>query len=112
MEINDYIENRMVRNDRGNFVKPKLQEIVTWVANSWNKITDSCVTNALRAGYLDKNFSFDETFIARYERVGAKIRQEIQLNEKSTETLESNDLQDIPVDDDMVIFEWFIVSGF
>ena len=27
MEINDYIENRMVRNDRGNFVKPKLQEI-------------------------------------------------------------------------------------
>ena len=38
MEINDYIENRMIRNDRGNFVKPKLDEIVTWVANSWNKI--------------------------------------------------------------------------
>ena len=57
-EINDHIENRKIRNDRGNFVKPKLEEIVTWVANSWNKITDGCVNNALKAGYLNKKFSF------------------------------------------------------
>ena len=75
------------------------------MANSWNKITDSCVNNAQQAGYLDKNFSFDETFIARHERVGAKIRQEIQLNKNFVETLESGDLQDIPEDDDRVIFE-------
>ncbi|KAM4029731.1 LOW QUALITY PROTEIN: uncharacterized protein ACNLHF_022387 [Anomaloglossus baeobatrachus] len=31
MEINDYIDNRMERNQRGNFVKPKLQEVVTWL---------------------------------------------------------------------------------
>ena len=29
MEITDYIATRMVGNDRGNFVKPKLQETVT-----------------------------------------------------------------------------------
>ena len=37
MEMNDYIENRMERNQCGNFVKPKLQEVVTWVKNSWEK---------------------------------------------------------------------------
>jgi len=37
-------------------VKPRLEEIVTSVTNSWNKITDSCVANALRAGYLNTNF--------------------------------------------------------
>ena len=58
IEINEYIENRMVRNARGNFVKPSLQEIVTWVVKSWGKITDSCVTNA---GYLDKKFPHDAT---------------------------------------------------
>ena len=56
METNDYIENRMLRNKRWNFVKPRLEEIVTSVTNSWNKITDSCVANALRAGYLNTNF--------------------------------------------------------
>ena len=40
--INDYIENRMEKNQRGNFVKPSLQEDVSWVKNSWSKITDSC----------------------------------------------------------------------
>ena len=32
-------------------------------------ITDGCINNALKAGYLDKKFSFDETFIARHESV-------------------------------------------
>jgi hypothetical protein len=40
MEINEYIENRMVRNQRGNFVKPGLQEVVNWVKNSRDKITE------------------------------------------------------------------------
>lgn len=107
MEINDYIENRMVRNKRGNFVKPKLQEIVTWVTNSWNKITDSCVANALRAGYLDKNFAFHETSIARHERVGPKLLREIEspVSENSAAILETDDLQDIPEDDDMIVLE-------
>ena len=104
-EINDCIENRMIRNDRGNFVKPKLEEIVTCVANSWNKITDGCVNNALKAGYLDKKFSSDETFIARHETVGAKIRQKIQLNRNSVEISKCSYLQDIPEDDDIVIFK-------
>ena len=38
-EVNDYIENRMERNQRGNFVN--------WVKNSWHKITDTYVTNVL-----------------------------------------------------------------
>ena len=46
-EINDYIKNRMIRNDCGNFVKPKLEKIVTWVANSWNKITTSLTVAVL-----------------------------------------------------------------
>ena len=82
------------------------------MANSWNKITASCANKARQAGYLDKNFSSDEIFIARHERVGAKIRQEIQLNENSVGTLEFSDVQDIPEDDNMVIFERFIFSFF
>ena len=33
IEVNYYIENRMERNQRGNFVKPSLKEIVNWVKN-------------------------------------------------------------------------------
>ena len=68
-------------------------------------IADGCVNNALNAGYLDKKFSFDETFIARHKSLGAKIRQKIQLNKNSDKIFESSDLQDISEDDDMVIFE-------
>ena len=35
-------ENRIEKNQHGNFVKPSLQEVVSWVKNSWSKITDSC----------------------------------------------------------------------
>ena len=66
---------------------------------------DSCVNNVLQAGYLDKNFLFNEKFIAQHEKVGTKIQQESQLTENSVGTLESSDLQDIPKDNDMVIFE-------
>ena len=67
MEINDYIENRMEINQHGNFVKPKMQEVVTWVKNSWEKTIDSCIANALRAGYLDKKYSFKDSAIAKHE---------------------------------------------
>ncbi|CAI9731587.1 Hypothetical predicted protein [Octopus vulgaris] len=107
MEIDDYIENKMVRNQRGNFVKPGLQEIVTWETNSWNKITDSCVANALRAGYLDKNFPFNETAIARHERLRTNVLQEMESHENFAGILESSDLQhnDIQEDDDMTVFQ-------
>ena len=75
--------------------------------NLWTKITDSCVATALRAGYLDKNFAFHETSIARHERLGPKILREIELpeSENSGAILETDDLQDIPEDDDMIVFE-------
>ena len=38
MEINDYIENRMIRKEWRNFEKPTIQEIVTWVINLMEKI--------------------------------------------------------------------------
>jgi len=80
-EIDDYIEHRMVRNVRGNFVKPKLQEVVGWVKEAWSKITDACVVNALRAGYLDRFSSFQETFIAKHDRLRPFILQDLQKQE-------------------------------
>ncbi|GFY51762.1 HTH CENPB-type domain-containing protein [Trichonephila inaurata madagascariensis] len=47
LEINDYIENRMVRNPRGNFEKPKLQKVVTWEKNAKDEITEGYVVNVL-----------------------------------------------------------------
>ena len=72
-EVNDYIENRMERNQSGNFVKPSLKEIVNWVKNSWHKITDICVTNALRSGYMDRKCPFKESSVARHERLRPKV---------------------------------------
>jgi len=40
--VNDYFENRMERNQLGNFVKPSLKEFVNWVKNSWHKIRYLC----------------------------------------------------------------------
>ena len=73
IEVNDYIENRMERNKRGNFVKPSLKEIVNWLKNSWHKITDTCVTNALQSGYMDRKCSFKESSIDRHERFWSKV---------------------------------------
>ncbi|XP_060124346.1 general transcription factor II-I isoform X2 [Zootoca vivipara] len=105
MEINDYIENRMARNQRGNFVKPSLQEVVMWVKNSWDKITDSVVANALRAGYMDKSCSFTESSIARHERLGPMVLKEMESQEiqDGIPGLESYD--DVPEEDDLTIFE-------
>ena len=104
----------MVRNEHGQYVKPRLQEIVTWVKKSWNKITDSYVANALRAGYLNKNFAFHETSIARHERIGPKILRENELpvSKNSAAILETDDLQDTPEDDDMIVLDYIVVNEF
>lgn len=33
MEVNEYIEQRMERNQRVNFAKPNLQEVGEWIKN-------------------------------------------------------------------------------
>ncbi|XP_077136662.1 uncharacterized protein LOC143793513 isoform X2 [Ranitomeya variabilis] len=103
-EMNDYIKNRMQRK-HGNFVKPRLQEVVTWVKNSWEKITDSCVANALQAGYMDKRRSFKESAIAGHEKLGPMILKATESQEIDDwiQGLESYD--DVPEDDDMTVFE-------
>ena len=73
-----YIKNRMERNQHSNFVKPSLKEIVNWVKNFWHKITNTCVTNALRSGYVDRKCSFKESSIARHEIFEPKVLQEIE----------------------------------
>lgn len=77
-EINDYIEHRMTKNQRGNFVKPSLQEVVSWVRKAWEKISTDTISNALRASYLDKRYSFKESSIAKHERLGPLIQQALQ----------------------------------
>lgn len=37
------------------------------------KITGSCVANALRADYMGKKSSFEENYIAQHERLGPMI---------------------------------------
>ncbi|XP_077109832.1 uncharacterized protein LOC143766214 isoform X1 [Ranitomeya variabilis] len=105
LEINDYIENRMERNQRGNFVKPKLPQIVTWVKNSWEKITDACIANALRAGYLDKKCSFKDSAIARHEKYGPMILKEMESQEIPQEFQSLDCYDDVPEDDDMIVIE-------
>ncbi|KFM67136.1 hypothetical protein X975_10625, partial [Stegodyphus mimosarum] len=91
----------MVRNHRGNFVKPGLQEVVNCVKNSWDKITDSDVSNALQTGYLDKKYSFNDSYIARHERFGPMIQQETDQEENQNFTCD-----DVPEDDDMTVIEY------
>ncbi|KFM70044.1 Pogo transposable element with KRAB, partial [Stegodyphus mimosarum] len=104
MEINECIETRMVRNHRGNFVKPGLQEVVKWVKNSWDKITDSDVSNALRTGYLGKKYSFNDSYIARHERFGPMIQQEMDLEENQN-IIQNFIYDDVPEEDGMTVIE-------
>jgi len=105
IEVNDYIEHRMERNHRGNFIKPNLTEIVKWVNNSWNKITDNCVANALRAGYLDKKYSFEESYIAKHERFGPRVLKEIHLQEIQSGVRGLMCYDDVPEEDEMMVLE-------
>ena len=104
-EVNNYIENRMERNQRGNLIKPNRQEIVNWVKNSWMKISDSCVSNALRAGYLDKNFTFFESFIGKHEKFGPMLLPEINSQEVQPQFENLTIYDDIPEEDEIVILE-------
>ena len=104
-EVNNYIENRMERNQRGNLIKPNQQEIVNWVKNSWMKISDSCVSNALRAGYLDKNFTFFESFIGKHEKFGPMLLPEINSQEVQPQFENLTIYDDIPEEDEIVILE-------
>ncbi|CAI9726946.1 transposable element with KRAB [Octopus vulgaris] len=102
MEVIEYVEHRMEEgNQRGNFVKSNFQEIVNWVKNSWNKITNSCVANALRARYLDKKCSFKESCIANHERLESKFLQEMDLQEIQSEVQDLMIYNDIPEKDEM-----------
>ena len=63
----------------------KLQEAVNLVKNSRAKIIDSGISNALRTGYLDKTNLFKEVCIAKHERFGSVILQEMNLEEMQSE---------------------------
>ncbi|KAL7986472.1 hypothetical protein Chor_011638 [Crotalus horridus] len=104
-EINDYMDKRMERDQGGNVVRPGLPEVVTWVKNSWDKITGSCVADVLRAGYVDKKGSFKESSVAGHERLGPMVLEETESRETQAgiQGLESYD--DVAEEDDMTVFE-------
>lgn len=100
VRVNDYVENRMVRNERGNLTKPSLEEVVSWVNYAWNKISSDTVSKALRASYLDKKYSFEESAIAKHERLGPLILEKLrsadnQSYEINTDVLEEDDIDAI-----------------
>jgi DDE superfamily endonuclease/Tc5 transposase DNA-binding domain len=103
-EVNDYIANRMVRNVRNNFVKPGLSEIVSWVKNAWNKVTDATIENALRSAYLVEGMPFDDTFVGKHARLGPLILERMNNAEDEAPASES-EFFDIPEEDDATIFE-------
>lgn len=102
-ERNDYIEHRMVRNERGNYVKPPLQEVVNWVRKAWDKVTNEMVAKALQAGYLDKKASFAQSSIAKHERLGPLILQalESQTNIVIDDNNNNNNEADVLEEDDV-----------
>ena len=71
----------MMRTYRCNFVKPDLQEVVNWVDNSWDKVTDTDFSNALRTVHLDKNYSYNDSYTTKNSRFGPMIHQEINLEQ-------------------------------
>ncbi|CDW57513.1 Trypsin and DDE 1 domain containing protein [Trichuris trichiura] len=100
-EVNSYIENKMERNQRSNFTRRWLEDVVNWMKNSWDKITDSYVANALRAGYLDKKCSFKESFIATHERLGSMVLQEMESQKVQAGIQNSEIYEDVPENADV-----------
>ena len=66
---------------------------------------DSCIANALRAGYLDKKYSFKDSAIAKHERFGPLILKEMESQEIHQEIQELDCYDDVPEDDDMIVIE-------
>lgn len=104
-EINDCFKNRIVRNQRRNFVKPKLQEVVTWVKNAWNKVTNNCVADGLRAGYMDKKRLFEESPIAQHERLGLMVLEKMKFRKIQTEFLYLELYEYVLEEDDCIALE-------
>ncbi|KHJ46084.1 hypothetical protein D918_03747 [Trichuris suis] len=105
MEMNYYYENKMERNQCGNSEWHSSQDLVIRVKNSWDGITEGCVANALRAGYLDKKLSFKESSIARHERLRQMVPQETEWQEIQAGTQGSEIHDDAPENDAMSVFE-------
>ena len=59
LKINEYIVKRIMRNEKGNFVKPNSRNFKQF-NNAWAKINYDCVKKALKVVYLDKSTSFEE----------------------------------------------------
>lgn len=104
-QMNDYISNRLRRNERGNFIKPSLEEIAGWVKNAWFSISEETVANALKAGYLDKSYGFEDSYIGKHERLGQLIRKELGVQENLRD-LSDDVYTDILEEDDVAaVFE-------
>lgn len=73
--------------------------------NSRDKITDSCIINALRAGYLDMKCSFKESFVAGHESLGPVVLHEIEMQEIQAEIWDLEYYADVPETDDMTVSE-------
>lgn len=103
--MNDYIQNGMERNHLGNIVKLSRQEIVSQVKNSWNEITDSRIANALRVDYMDKKCLFKKNYIAKHERLGPMVIQEIKSQEIQAGIRGLESFDDVQEVDDMIVYE-------
>ncbi|KAJ8684711.1 hypothetical protein QAD02_020504 [Eretmocerus hayati] len=101
--MNDYIENRMVRNVRGNLVKPSLNEVTSWVRKAWDKINEKTVKNSLRAAYLDKSCPFGDTAIAKHDRIGPMLLAKLRSGDLSQNAPEPDNVPEL--DDVSVILE-------
>ena len=66
---------------------------------------DSCIANALQAGYLDKKYSFKDNAIAKHERFGPLIMKEMESQEIHQEIQKLDCYDDVPEDDDMIVME-------
>ena len=53
-------EKSMMRNSRGDPVKPSLDEVTKWVENSWKKITFKFIENFLPAYFILQNLCFPQ----------------------------------------------------
>ena len=93
--VNEYTENRLIRNARGNIVKPKIEEVCSWIASAWNRISQNNINNALKAGYLHPSKVFTATYIYNHEKCGPLISNALQSDPISpSETI-------VPEDDEL-----------
>ena len=77
-EINDYTENRLERNQRGNLKKPSVPEVCGWVARAWSKISPDIIFNSIKASYLGPSKDFSQTYIYQHEHFGPKVHEMLQ----------------------------------